>query len=253
MLVMRGHPLKTSYLLKLSLCVCRNGGRQLSSRGQSSSNNNDGTLPRGLTVTGEGIKYEEHIYEDPLHLKSCEAYSDTEPMYKVPRPVSCDEDDMRGDPCANEVGYEIIPLPTLGNRKSTKSSDGRNRESPHDLGTELASGSVYELMQHPSSLGKGSTLSLPTTSPTPYLKPVGISDRHGIAAGFDLLQQTSDKHDAANSPQDKGILEGSTYNYANVAPVEAKKILKTSNSFASAGNHEPTEYVVMKSATLKHQ
>ena len=84
------------------------------------------TLPRGLTVTGEGIKHEEHIYEDPL--KSREAYSDAEPMYKVPRPISCE--DMGGEPC-NDAGYEIIPStrPTQRNENVTSGPHGRGSSS----------------------------------------------------------------------------------------------------------------------------
>ena len=216
-----------------------------SQRGQSSSNS--GTLPRGLTVTGEGIKHEEHIYEDPLCLKSHEAYSDAEPMYKVPRPISCE--DMRGEPC-NDAGYEIIPLASTRPTQRNENVTSGNRENNQELDSGLAPGSYYELMQHPSSPGKGSMLSLPTTSPTPYLKPVGVSDTLGIAAGHTLMQQQGSIGHYANSPEDKMTLGHQNSAYANV---EAETSFETTNTATNAGTHEPPGYVVMKSATLKHQ
>ena len=223
-------------------------------------------------MTGEGIKHEEHIYEDPLYLKSCEAHSDAEPMYKVPRPVSCE--DMTGSPC-DDIGYETIPSvskprPKPRNQKPTKTN--RNQENPRQLDHESAPGNTtgyYELMQHPSSLGKESSLSLPTTSPTPYLKPIGVSDTSGIAAGYSLLQQTSGKPTANSTERARKRGEGLGYanldppsedaglDYANLqpSPKNTETSFKTTNSAAAAahtGDHEPTEYVVMRSATLKY-
>jgi hypothetical protein len=167
-------------------------------------------------------------------------------MYKVPRPISCE--DMGGEPC-NDAGYEIIPStrPTPRNENVTSG----NRENNQELGSELAPDSYYELMQHPSSLGKGSTLSLPTTSPTPYLKPVGVSDTLGIAAGHTLMQQQQGSIEHyANSPSNQVTLGYQNSAYANV---EAETSFETINTATNAGTHEPPGYIVMKSATLKHQ
>ena len=187
-------------------------------------------------MTGQGVKQEEHIYEDPLYLKSCEAYTGSEPIYKVPRPVSLDQNG------SDDAGYEIIPPPATKPKPRTCSvKNSVTSESPRRLEKGSAdpvnSAGYYEIMQHPSSLGKdGGTLnlvegaSLPSNSPAPYLRPVGVSDSEGIEAGYSLLQRTAGTH---STPDSRGEDRG----YAN---------LLESTLDRTEGTRTPTEYTAMK-------
>ena len=196
-------------------------------------------------MTGEGIKHEEHIYEDPLYLKAREAFCDSEPTYKVPRPVSLDQDSTRP---SDEVGYEIItpatkPRPMPRGQKSAKNNT--KQESLGQLGQWSAPAKFtegyYELMKHPSSLGKGgsSNLSLPTCSPTPYLSPVGVSDTQGISAGYSLLTTSG----ASGGDDGRGYV-----NLPRPSPGDAE------TSFVTRETATPPQpdYVVMKSVTPQH-
>ena len=160
---------------------------------------NDNTLPRGLTVTGEGIRHEEHIYEDPLYLKTSEARTDNAvPIYKVPRPTLSDVDtaDLNNE---SDMGYEVIapkpkkPKPAsrrVHSKSETSHLQPLDLKVHHQLGPVLNQDSVgpetvpslgnghYELMQHPStSEGQNSDPNpVPTGSPAAYLDPLEVSE-----------------------------------------------------------------------------
>ena len=228
-----------------------------SSRGQNPTNDNN-TLPRNLTVTGEGIKHEEHIYADPLELKDRESY--LEPIYKVPRPVSLERD------TSDDAGYEVITPVTRKPRNWSKIHSHSERQRKLN---EAPTNGHYELMQHPSSLGGGSgsnpslaTSSLATGSflsgsPAPYLRPVGVSDLDQM--GYSQLTGSVDTStDGGTFTQRRASEErgGGTFShrgvseerggYANLPQVASDN---GGRSTAVVNHTQTAEYVVMKSAS----
>ena len=250
------------------------------SRGQAS----DGTLPRGLTITGEGTKQEEHIYEDPLYLKCREA---SEPTYKVPRPTS-DRDTMASD----EAGYEMIE--PVSKAKKPKSKAGRRPsvivDNPEYWSSDSTTSGLYELMQHPASVGKGGDPHFVSGSPAAYLQPVGGLEPHGISSGYSLLAPThgvptsgysyltggSRDGDSASSTEavDRytnlpsssqgnmdlkttdckplGSASSSEREYTNITPIHRVIHPTATGRIRTLSTEEQEQYISMQSATLKH-
>lgn len=258
-----------SFSDKLSLTVCV---LYLSSSSTSQVQvTADGTLPRGLTVTGEGTKHEEHVYEDPLYLKHSEAYS--APIYRIPRPITDEHTSKEAITC-DEAGYEIIDHTTKAKKPKSNRTSGVSVANPKYECSNLPNTTVgyYEIMQHPSSLGKEADPNFVVVgSPAPYLTPVGISDTtHNIPAGYSLLgvnssrdpiESVSSGATSSSSPSRDDSLESytiskddhevvgnvSTTGYANISSqpnndgIESKTTIKIQR----AGQEE---YISMQSA-----
>ena len=226
-------------------------------RYESSRSDSNGTLPRGLTVTGEGVKQEEHIYEDPLYLKACEAHTETEaPIYKVSRPVS---DGNVADSSTDDSGYEVI-TPTAKAKKPNRANRAQEMSLiRHELGIQLNGASSlnstppsvahgeYELMQHPCPVDLETEPCLATThfgSPAGYLQPVAVLKRHEAPAGYSVVTATvlRESQPASTSPPTAGC---SAVEYANHTAISGDNINGAVKREARP-TRGPEEYVLMK-------
>lgn len=133
-------------------------------------------------MTGGEVQPEEHIYEDTIYLRACGAYTDTEPTYKVPRPIS--DRKMAATTGSDDVEYEI-PLP----RTKQPISDARAKyDTPRQPALEIsqscsnATNGFYEPMECPAAVGRKDDSEI--GPPEAYLEPVRISEVPGVLADY---------------------------------------------------------------------
>ena len=216
------------------------------------------------------MKHEEHVYEDPLYLKHSEAYS--APIYRIPPPIT-NEHTSRKEEC-DEAGYEIIDYAIKAKKPKSNRTSGvivatnPKYECSSVPKTPNTTVGYYEVMHHPSSLGKEAVI---VGSPAPYLTPVGVLDTQpGIPAGYSLVGVNEESEPTTESVNSKTIPSvkqyatqedstvfnsdhevmgntASTTGYANIVS-EDKIESKTINKPPRAGQEE---YISMQSATTE--
>ena len=194
-------------------------------------------------MTGDEVKPEEHVYEDPLYLKTCEAYAGTDPTYKLPRPAS----DPKNVSISDRDYAEIEPAPE--SRTPEPGTGFFRSESTQSLGTDLDTGlrRSYEHMEPcphalsgrgvPPYVDKARESQVPVGSPAAYLEPIEVAE--ALAA----YSQPTLRVEPATSLVD---FEGS-HTYTTTSPAQ----FQSSNGTTDGVSPALEDYIPME--TLAHQ